>query len=250
MNIDKVFAAAANDIKDSAIFPGLSDTEELKACVLDLLPLEHQDIKSLTVQGTLSKFKSSFNCALPEDNIEKFIEAYNKKTNETLKLAVSKKLSVKSGYEVNKTFRCHHNTRYAGTENSTLVLSQKPAKRFKNTCCPFKMVIKKVKSGVAHPFSVTLEWNHNHPVNSLQAWNFKDVPPHVIDEINSLYERGLTPALAYREYMSCLRNLCKDDLEFHLKKGKQLLKHVNKKVQQICNLRSKAKTNLGKSTGC
>ena len=47
---------------------------------------------------------------------------------------------------------------------------------------------------VAHPFSVTLEWNHNHPVNSLQACNFKDIPPNVVEEVNSMYERGLTPA--------------------------------------------------------
>jgi hypothetical protein len=85
------------------------------------------------------------------------------------------------------------------------------------------MTVKKLKSDVAHPFSIMLEWNHNHPVNSLQAWNFKDIPPGVVDEINSLYERGLTPALAYREYMSGLRNACKDDLEFHLKKGKLFL---------------------------
>lgn len=220
MDMDEVFAAAAKEIENSVLYPGLSNTEELKACVLDLLPLQQQDIKSLTVQGTLSKFKSTFYCALPEDNLDKFIEAYNKKTNETLKLAVSKKLTAKSGYELNKTFRCHHNTRYNGTVNSVRVLSEKPAKRFKNTCCPFKMTVKKVKTDVAHPFSIMLEWNHNHPVNSLQAWNFKDIPLSVVDEVNNLYERGLTPAVAYREYMTGLRNACKDDLEFHLKKGK------------------------------
>jgi hypothetical protein len=43
------------------------------------------------------------------------------------------------------------------------------------------MTVKKLKSDVAHPFSIMLEWNHNHPVNSLQAWNFKDIPPGVVD---------------------------------------------------------------------
>lgn len=81
------------------------------------------------------------------------------------------------------------------------------------------MVVKKVKSNVAHPFSVTLEWNHNHPVNYLQACNFKDIPPNVVEKVNSMYERGLTPALAYREYISDLRNVCKDNLDFHIKKG-------------------------------
>ena len=44
------------------------------------------------------------------------------------------------------------------------------------------MVVKKVKSKVGHRFSVTLEWNHNHPVNDLQACNFKDIPPNVVEE--------------------------------------------------------------------
>ena len=195
------------------------NTEELKACVLTCCLFNKEDIKSLTVQGTLTKFKSTFDCALPEDNLDKFIEAYNNKTNETLKVTVSKKLTAKSGYELNKTFQCHHNTRYSKTEDSARVLSEKPAKRFKDTCCPFKMMVKKVKTETSHPFSIILEWNHNHPVNSLQAWNFKDIPPSVVNKIYSFYERGLTPALEYREYMSGLRNACKDDLEFHLKKG-------------------------------
>jgi hypothetical protein len=171
MDIDEVFAAAAEEIEN--LYPGLSNTEELKAYVLDLLPLEQKNIKSLTVQGTLSKFKSTFSCALPEDNLDKFIEAYNNKTNETLKLAVSKKLTAKSGYELNKTFRCHHNTRYDGTEDSVRVLSEKPAKRFKNTCCPFKMTVKKVKGDVAHPFSIMLEWNHNPPSEFITSLEFQ-----------------------------------------------------------------------------
>ena len=89
MDIDEVFATAATEIDNSV----LSNIEELKACVLDLLPLQQQDTKSLTVQGTLSKFKYTFDFAL----LDKFLEAYNNKTNETLKLAVSKKLNKTSG---------------------------------------------------------------------------------------------------------------------------------------------------------
>jgi hypothetical protein len=40
MDIDEVFAAAAKEIENSVLYPGLSNTEELKACVLDLLPLQ------------------------------------------------------------------------------------------------------------------------------------------------------------------------------------------------------------------
>ena len=155
MDIDEVVATAAKEIDNSALISGLSNIEELKACVLDLLPLQQQDTKSLTIQGTLSKFKSAFDFAL----LDKFLEAYNNKTNETLKLAVSKKLAAKSGYKLNKVSPhwCHHDTRYCETEDSVHVLSEKPAKRFKNTCCPFKMMVKTVKTDVAHSFSIILE---------------------------------------------------------------------------------------------
>ncbi|CAB4014283.1 Hypothetical predicted protein, partial [Paramuricea clavata] len=116
-----------------------------------------RDTKSLTVRGTPSKSKSTFQCALPEDNLDKFIEAYNNKTNETLKPVVSKKPAAKSGYELNKTFRCHHNTRYNGTENPVRVLSEKPAKRFKNICCPLKMTVKKLTQDEKSTFNVLLK---------------------------------------------------------------------------------------------
>lgn len=80
MDIDDIFPAAAKEIENS-VYPGLSDTEKLKACVFDLLPLQQQDIESLTVQVTFSKFKATFCCALPEDNLDDFITSYNKKTN-------------------------------------------------------------------------------------------------------------------------------------------------------------------------
>ena len=123
MDIDEIFAAAVKEIENS-VYPGLSDTEELKACVFDLLPLQQQDIESLTVQGTLSKFKAIFCCALSEDNLDDFITSYNKQTNETLKLAISKSLTATSGYEVNNTFHCHHHTRYDETKNSVRVLKK------------------------------------------------------------------------------------------------------------------------------
>ena len=75
MDIDKIFAAATKEIENND-YPGLSDTEELKACLFDLLPLQQDNIRSLTVQGTLSKFKAIFYCALPEDNLEKFISSF------------------------------------------------------------------------------------------------------------------------------------------------------------------------------
>ena len=72
------------------------------------------------------------------------------------------------------------------------------------------MMVKTVKTDVARPFSIISEWNHNHPVNKLQALNFKDIPPSLVNKIYSLYERYLTPTLAYREYMSGSRNACKN----------------------------------------
>ena len=48
MDIDEIFAAATKEIKNND-YPGLSDTEELKACAFDLLPLQQENIGSLKV---------------------------------------------------------------------------------------------------------------------------------------------------------------------------------------------------------
>ena len=219
MDVNEAFDLAAKEL-EQAVFGGLSDTEELKACVFDILPIEPRDVKTLSVKGTISRFKAELCCSLSSNaNIEEFVSAYSRQTVETLNIAASKRVGKKSKYEQYKVFRCHHNTRYAGTRHTQQILERNPAKRFKNTNCPFKMVVKKLKECTDYPFLIYLEWNHNHSVNSLQAWTFRDIPSTLYEKVKGMIEQGLTPALAYRTYMQELREKCKDDIEFHMLKS-------------------------------
>lgn len=216
MNINDAFAAAYSDIENC--FAGLENTRELKDCVLDLLPLSEDEIKTFYVRGTVKEFRAEL-CFKLLVSIDEFIAEYCNKTNETLKIASVKKLKETSTYEQWRIYRCHHQTRYENTSNSGKIAMQKPSKRFKNTTCPFKFEIKKIRNETEFPFILNLEWRHNHSVSSLQAWSYKDIPKNVLDDIKSMYKRGLTPSMAFREYMQDLRNKCSSDIEYHLFKA-------------------------------
>ena len=215
MNINDIFAAAALEIANE--FEGLSNTTELKDCVRDILPLVDAEISSIAVKGTLAKFKAEITCTMSL-SIAEFINTYNQNTNETLKIAATKTLSSKSVYNVWNTFRCHHNTRYPYTKKPCEIVQEKPSKRFKNTNCPFNMVIKLLKVG-EFPYLITLEWHHNHPVSSFQAWSYKDIPLEILENIKELYAKGFTPAHAFRLFMCNLREKCQNDYVFHLQKA-------------------------------
>ena len=62
-----------------------------------------------------------------------------------------------------------------------------------------------------------IEWNHNHPTNSLHALSFKDIPPAVIETIKDMFSTGLLSGAAHKEFMRELISQCKDDMEYHLK---------------------------------
>ena len=100
--------------------------------------------------------------------------------------------------------------------NSKEKIKKKPSIRFKNTDCPFSIVLKfKRAETVPYNCVLELEWTHNHPVNSLQSLSFKDIPDHVKKQIFSYFEKGYTPGLAYREFLSKLRLECTGELELH-----------------------------------
>ena len=211
MDVNEAFDLAATEV-EQAVFGGLSDTEECKACVFDILPIESRDVKTLPVNGT-TRLKAELCCSLSSNvNIEEFVSAYNKQTIETLKIAASKRV-------VRESMSLHHNARYAGTRHTQQILERNPAKRFKNTNCPIKMVVKQLKECTDYPFLISLEWNHNHSVNLLQAWTFRDIPSTLCEKVKGMFEQGLPPALAYRAYMQELREKCKDDIEFHMLKS-------------------------------
>ena len=95
MNINDAFAAAYSDIENR--FAGLENTQELKDCVLDLLPLLNDQIKTFYVKGTVKEFRAELCCKLLI-SIDEFIAAYCSKTNETVKIASVKKMKESSIY--------------------------------------------------------------------------------------------------------------------------------------------------------
>lgn len=63
--------------------------------------------------------------------------------------------------------------------------------------------------------TIDIEWNHNHSVQSLHSLSFKDIPTSVKNDIKQMFESGLLPGAAHREFLRQLRSECKDELEYH-----------------------------------
>ena len=97
------------------------------------------------------------------------------------------------------------------------VLKRKPSHRFKNTNCPFSLVLKfKQNPNVEDvPCLLDVEWTHNHPVNSLQSLSFKDISEETKGQILLLFKLGFTPGLAYKEFLLKTKESCQTDLELH-----------------------------------
>ena len=188
------------------IFSAIGFNHEIKSFSLDEFGQADIEIKC-----NLSNFS----------DISKFIAQYEQYTNETLKVKIRKKETDKGIYKERVIFRCHHDTRYEGTRDSKSILEKKPTKRFRNTYCPFQMSIKipKIVEDPQLCCSIVLEHKHNHAVNSLQALSFKSISQETVDSITALFESGMTASQAYAEFLRDLRNNCKSDLEFHLKKA-------------------------------
>ena len=213
--MDDILREACCDFQNA--FSGQRNTYELFSRVREIIPMDAKDYKITSVEGSASKFKASVKIGLKsEEDINDFIKNYGVVNNETLR--VSKIRKAQGGKQVLvKYFRCHHNTRYQGTKHPAQVLASDPNKRFKNTNCPYSMVVRIGKEDEAEDFcsTVDIEWNHNHSTQSLHSLSFKDISPLVTNRINGMYARGLLPGAAYRELLRQLRSECKDDLEYH-----------------------------------
>ena len=93
----------------------------------------------------------------------------------------SRATTERSPYQLFKRYRCHHNTRYDGTRETNKVLKNTPAKRMKNTNCPFNMTIRiyrnlEISGKACH---IDIEWNHNHPLATLQVSSFNDIATQI-----------------------------------------------------------------------
>ena len=198
-------------------FTGGENTEELFASARELLPLKDDQFKIVSVRGKTNSFKAEVLSSIKTvEEIHAFIENYKIQNDETLRSRTATKLGAKSDYVLSLYYRCHHRTTHVKSYNPVETLKRNPSKRMKNTDCPFSLSFKILKipaNGMS--CNISLQWNHNHPVNSLQALSFKDIPAHIRDEITDMYHRQYTPGLAYREFVKNIMSRSKDDLEFH-----------------------------------
>lgn len=122
-------------------FINVQNTQELLDTLADLLPLRNEDYKVDIIQGSVKKFTCKVNCQI--ENVKEFINGYNEKSKETLRLRSTKsQLGPKNKFERYVYLRCQHNTRYHGTMNAKAVMRANPSKRFKNTDCPFSLILK------------------------------------------------------------------------------------------------------------
>ena len=218
--MEDLLDATISDLK--AAFFGQKNSKELLSRVEDIIPIESQKYNVVSVKGNAVRFKATIkkNYLKDEDDITNFVKNYRVKNAETLWISKTKKFQNATGeYNLAKYYRCQHNTRHEGTMCPEDILATKPNIRFefKNTNCPFSLVAKIGKNTHLEDFNSTIdiEWNHNHPIQSLHSLSFKDIPTAVTNNILEMFNSGLLPGAAYREFLRQLKSECKDDLEFH-----------------------------------
>ena len=200
-------------------FAGPANTEELLGYLSDILPLKEQEYDVKHIQGTRNRYKASVDsCLSTYEEIENFIKAYQKRSNETLRKVTPKFLSEKNLYSVSYSYRCHHKTQYEPTMDAEKVRSSKPSKRMKNTNCPYSLCIRIKQDYYEEPFKsrIDIEWNHNHTVEAAHALTFKDISNESKKKITAMFDNGYTPALACREFLKGVRRKFVDDLEMRI----------------------------------
>ncbi|XP_065650098.1 uncharacterized protein LOC136078351 isoform X1 [Hydra vulgaris] len=98
--------------------------------------------------------------------------------------------------------------------NASEIIKKNPSQRFKNTDCPFSLILKYCRYEKTKTI-LDLEWTHNHPINSFQSLSFKDIQTDILSSIYNLFENGYTPGLAYCEFYKKTKDMCKNEIEFH-----------------------------------
>ena len=199
----------------------VNNNPDLEAFVRDFIPLISSEYVLDYAEGTTRSWKCQFRCICKNENdVETFIKQYLEQNNETLKIKNKKYCGPKSDYYLNWFYRCHHNTRYEKTRDVN-ILTQKPNKRFKNTNCPFSMNIKLLSNSrnENYPCVVYIEHFHNHPIQALESFSFKAISQDVSEVVSQLFEKQMTPSMAYNEYLGQLRQSCIDELDFHCRKA-------------------------------
>ena len=74
--------------------------------------------------------------------------------------------------------------------NAKEVTKENPSACFRNADCPFSLCIKFVRHVTAdddYSALIEIDWEHSHPIDSLQALSFKDIPPDVSESVYDLF---------------------------------------------------------------
>ena len=58
------------------------------------------------------------------------------------------------------------------------------------------MTVRINKEIAEQPCLITLDWNHNHPLNSLEVNTFKDILPETAAKVKDYFDRGFSPGNA------------------------------------------------------
>ena len=176
-------------------FTGVTNSQELICRVKELMPLDSGNIKHIQVQGTTNKFIALIECSI---NLEtrSFIDSYCAQNQETLRH--HKTQALETDYYERTYLKCHHKTSHVPTMNPNDKLQINPAAIFKNTSCPFSLVIRRRPDNTC---MVNLNYEHNHSVTSLQVLSFRDLSLEVKDKIVQLFKLGYPPSKAYHEYI-------------------------------------------------
>lgn len=141
------------------------------------IPLK--DFKFLHVEGCKERFTAKLYTNFgSEDELNDFIDKYNDKKNETLRL-FGKNGEFKE-HIIRRYYRCQHNTQNEITKYSFSVLTARPFKRLKNTNCPFTLSLKtKHQNYIINSTSIT------------SCVDFLNYFPDVVCKVKGYFKKGL-----------------------------------------------------------
>ena len=183
------------------------------------MPMQTSEYILDNANGTRKLWKCEIKCKYTTtDQATGFINRYLSINDETLKISNNKKCGEKSPYIRNCFDRCHHDTRYEKTRKLNLT-KFKPNKRFKNTQCPFNLNFKIFKDILSDNYPCAIYFEHilNHPIKALHSFRFKLISDNVAASIRQLFQRSMTPSMAYYEFLQQLRANSMNELDFHIK---------------------------------
>ena len=191
------------------------EKENLRRRALERLPDDYEYQVKAFRPCSKSKFTLCFSSKdVKIDNLEGWLIEFQSINNVTLKVKVKKKAT--KGYLLQHYYRCQHKTRnWSPRKEPQRKLSLNPTARVKNTNCPFQMIVK-----VSHCNGCTIDtdWDHNHATDYLEASNFKELSSDCVHKVHSLFEAGESPSTARQKFLRELKSMCKDEIDFHIKK--------------------------------